>query len=125
MEKTVHNLLTKNTSAPVQLDSSNGTTMFTGPIIVNDHAQSGMFYCAVNSFWSSSDPGSVTTGFVPKLYFSPAGRGWFLHTTLAAVTTAGSYTQEIADLGSEIRLGYVVGCSSIGRVRCYLELNEE
>lgn len=128
IDKRVLNLLTEHTTDPITLSSSGGTTVFTGPVIHNPHAESGMIYYAVSGFWASSDPGSVTTGFTPMLYYSPAGRGWFLHTTLPALSSAGginSFSKYIPYLGDEIRLGYTVGASSIARVRCYIELNDE
>ncbi len=122
MRKTVHNLLTKNTSDPIYVSSTGAILTFTGPIIHNEDGRSGIIYVSASGFWGTANP----AGFTPKLYFSPEGRGWFLHTAFPALTTTNSYSRVLNDLGTEIRLGHLCQVArGANRVRCFLEINEE
>ena len=127
IQKTIYNLLTQNTSAPISLSSTNGTTSFPGPLIYNEHAFDGGIYCHVSGFAATVSG----VGFRPRLYCSFNGVDWYMNTALPALTTAAHYFKKVTDLGPYIKLGYRAGGKNaefngkiVSNARIYLHLNE-
>lgn len=124
MEKIAYNLLTKNTSAPITLGSSNSVEVFTGPVVPNMNASDGRLYIHVDGFSTSlgGASGNNRTAATFNLYESwmggPTG-DWFFHTSVS-LSTVTQTSLTLSGLGSYLRLGYTTQ-SSVRGVRLVVE----
>ena len=129
MPKSVYNLLSKTTSAPLEYASSAGVDNLSDVIVHNDHGTSAKIYLEVNGFYQS---GAGNIGLTPQFYSSYNGYQWFAYSTafsggegpeLLQLSTGGSYMYNIDNPGWYFKFGFY-NTSTVSSLRAHIVFDD-